>query len=192
MKTKVAALLPLLALLAPTIRADDVDSIFSDSFDLPSPLYSTVSYPNSPNTGSRPGVDITDFAQVFGHSTNADSLVSFPGRSGSSPVILQFPGSGTVSMQFVVPTQHYQGSVGCSTYDGQTVDIAISTTPWAFPIDPVYASFGVGPGEYGPTWSNYLVNKAYIPPGSIRYYLIRLSTPQVDELRAGFNSTFGP
>jgi hypothetical protein len=188
-RTKIAPLL-LLAFLIP--NADAVEGIFSDNFDPPPPLYSWIDYPNAPNTGFRAGVEITDFAQVFGHINDTDSMMPFPGRSGSSPVIMQFPGYETLAMQFVVPEEPYQGGVGCSSYSGQILDIAISTTPWDFPTDPVYATFNVAPGESGPTWSNYLPNKALLTPGQTYYYLFRLSDPQTHTVATGLNSVFGP
>jgi hypothetical protein len=169
------------------------DTLFIDSFEMPLPTrYSAVSYPNAPGSGTRYNVVITNFGAVFGHKDDKDAERPFPGRAGSSPAIWQYPGAVTNTMCFTMVTQPLHGSVGVSTYLGYTMDIGWSMNPWVFPIDPRYATLGAGPGDSGPTWSNYLTNKAYIPPGVFACLMTRLHTPVNGFVKLQLNNDFGP
>jgi hypothetical protein len=93
-------------LLAASV-AGSTDVVFHEGFDgdtCPAGriVHSDISYPIS-GTGVRRDVDLTVFENIWGHSTNTDEAIMWPGRAGSSPIIEEFAQGGYVAAKFHTP-----------------------------------------------------------------------------------------
>lgn len=140
------------------------DAVFSDTFDLSpdgcpdSSIRATRSHIRYPTTGNslRYDVDLTLFENIWGHSTNSDSTVLWPGRNGSGPALLSFGKSQFVAARFHVPPGIATTSTGfygyATYYSGPMVELAISDTCGNFePANPACVSTH-GPGEAFSKW----------------------------------------
>ncbi len=86
------------------------DTIFQDGFDdvggaCPAnrQTLADFSYVGDDSLRNRYGVDVDEWANIWGHATALDDVVPWPGRSNSAPVFLNFGKSTYVAAHFQVP-----------------------------------------------------------------------------------------
>lgn len=101
------ALLLAAALTATPEEAGSTDVLFRDGYDANlcpegRVLHSDVSYA-IPSSGTRHNVDLTAFENIWGHSTDLDSAMMWPGRPGSSPIIENVASTGYIAARFHTP-----------------------------------------------------------------------------------------
>jgi hypothetical protein len=138
-----------------------------------------------PSTGHyRMGVDLREYANLFGHATPDDDLIPFPGRSNSMPTILVFPKNGYVALHFRVPddiSPYRFGWIGRQEYNyGQDLTSSISATPGDF--NPMTA-LSVVSGQSGQALSKWRTstqaanNGALVLPGHDYFYNLKMTDP---------------
>jgi hypothetical protein len=97
-----------------------------------------------PSAGTRSGVDLTLWDNIWGHSTSGDTTVGFPGRHDSQPSILSFDRTKYIAAKIVVPAGQgasYGWIVHTEYNYGLDLTTAISTTCGDFnPVNPLCKS----------------------------------------------------
>ena len=83
------------------------DILFRDGYDASTcpdgrVVRSDISYAIG-SAGTRHNVDLTAFENIWGHSTDTDSTMMWPGRPGSSTIIEDFDRYGYVAAKFHTP-----------------------------------------------------------------------------------------
>jgi hypothetical protein len=85
---------------------------------------------------NRVGVDLQEYANLFGHASTVDDLIPFPGRANAQPSILVFPKTGYVALRFRMPagfSPYRYGWISRQEYNyGQDLTSSISRTPGDF------------------------------------------------------------
>lgn len=179
-------------LLAASSAQTAGDTIFSDGFELvdtacPStPLTrlttSDIRYPNTGNS-IRYNVDVTQFDNIWGHATNSDPLVTWPGRSGTQPAIMDFGKTQYVAAQFhatadVSPV--LQITMRYGTYlSGPDLILAVSRICGDF--DPATA-YCVSTAGAGAAFAKFVIdpytNGCPLAPDTDYYVNIKMDDPQ--------------
>jgi hypothetical protein len=100
---------------------------------------SSISY--VPSSGTRAGVDMRVWENIWGHATSTDTTTQFPGRPNSQPTILSFGKTQYLAAKFTVPVgtaNNTYGWISHTEYNyGQDLTAAISTTCGDFaPANP--------------------------------------------------------
>lgn len=95
------------ALMFLATMSGTTDVIFHDGYDsgtCPAGRItsSDISYPIG-SSGTRRGVDLTHFENIWGHADDTDSTVDWPGRAGASPIIEDFARYGYIAAAFHTP-----------------------------------------------------------------------------------------
>jgi len=95
------------SLTATPTESGTTDVLFRDGYDASAcpagrVVHSDISYA-IPSSGTRHHVDLTAFENIWGHSTDLDSAMMWPGRPGSSPIIENFTSEGYVAARFHTP-----------------------------------------------------------------------------------------
>lgn len=148
-------MIPIAALLlaAATSQTQPADGIYKDSFDSGASCPATIDSPNGPlnlrrisdiwyyPAGVRHTVDVTDFANIWGHIDALDGLTDWPGVPGASPTIKTIGRHEYVAAKFHVPPDALPTLNGTmkhvSYWGGPPIDVSISQTCGDFdPIEP--------------------------------------------------------
>lgn len=97
-------------------------------------LRADIKYPNVPGSGIRRNVDVTQYAEIWGHANNTDTAVPFPGRTGSVPAVSGWLANHYIAAEFIAPSNPRPYVVlGYSQYySGPTLKIVVSDREGAF------------------------------------------------------------
>lgn len=111
-----------------------------------------IDYPNIPGAGVRRGVDVTQFANIWGHATDRDAAVPYPGRDGAVPSVSGWGTNGAyVAAAFTAPASATYNTLRFSTYTDANVDAldaAVSTRCGDFVPGAAHCSIrNVGAGD---------------------------------------------
>jgi len=91
----------------------------------------TIRYPNTGNT-TRPNVDLTHYENIWGHGTNSDTAVLWPGVNGSAPAVVNWGKTQYIASKFTVPAGFPAtgfDKLRYSTYfSGPTLTMSVSST----------------------------------------------------------------
>lgn len=126
-------------------------------------------------------VDVTQWENVWGHSTAFDPPVPWPGRSDSMPTILNFAKTTYMALQFPVPVDSQANLFGWLTHTeynyGQDLTAAISTECGDFnPVPACYIEAVSGMNIV--PWSVHTpVNFCPMTPGQDYFLNIRITDP---------------
>jgi hypothetical protein len=144
---------------------------------------SSVSYFPT-GTGIRNNVDVTQFDNIWGHSTGTDTIVSWPGRSDAYPSILAFNKTGYIAAKFTVPTNVNTILYGWLThaeYNYSTdVTVSISTSCGDFhPADPACSATTTSGQNLVPWRLPTSANHSFclLTPGTTYYLNIKAANP---------------
>lgn len=129
----------------------------------------------------RLNVDVTEWANIWGHSTALDDPLPWPGRSDSTPIFLNFGRATYIAAHFQVlpgtPTTWY-GWIVHTEYDyGADITTAISTRCGDF--DPTSAAcFSAGmSGQNMVPWRTGSGNLCHVPPPGDYYMNMEFRDP---------------
>lgn len=173
-------------LLAASTAQTSGDVIFSDGFELATSLTrlttSDVRYPNTGNS-LRYDVDVTQYDNIWGHATNSDPVVPWPGRNGAVPTLLDFGKTEYICAQFHVPDDvapGLYGALGYSTYySGPALTLAYSQACGDFDPEIANCVSTVGTGE---AFKKFViaphVNGCPLTPGSDYYANFKIAHPE--------------
>lgn len=195
-------------LFATALAADP--TLFSDKFELwadgcPDSSIrlrtSDIRYPNSGNS-LRYDVDLTLYENIWGHATNSDPLVPWPGGNGYTPVMMDFGINQFVAAAFHVPADFpndLYGILGYTSYNsGPDMVVSYSQTCGDFnPPNPNCVT-AVGPGELVKKWvvAPY-ANGCPLTPGSDYFINLKFSAPLPEDCgdeyvcRIGYGNALG-
>lgn len=133
---------------------------------------------------NRMGVDLTDFAALFGHASTVDGVIPFPGRANSQPSIVVFPKTGYVALHFRVPagfSPYRFGWISRQEYNyGQDLTSSISTTPGDFNPATAHEVINGLSGQALSFWraSAHAANRGVIlQPDVDYYYNLKMTDP---------------
>ena len=195
-------------LVAAMLGADP--KLFSDEFDLwadgcPDSSIrlrtSDIRYPNSGNS-LRYDADLTFYDNVWGHATNSDFEIPWPGGAGYVPVMLDFGINQFVASAFHVPADFPNDVYGLLVYSsynsGPSMVLSYSRTCGDFdPPNPNCVTM-VGPGESTKKWviAPY-ANGCPLTPGTDYFVNLKFADPPPDGCgeefvcRIGFGNLLG-
>jgi len=176
------------ALLVLAMTPAGTDTIFQDGFDVTpggcpagQQMVADFSYIGDDSLRDRYNVDVTDWANIWGHATALDAVVPWPGRSNSSPVFLDFGRTTYVAAHFLVPAgtpSNWFGWIVHTEYDyGADVTGAISTICGDF-SPPAQACYTQGAsGQNLVPWRTTTGNFCNLVPGTDYYLNLKLRDP---------------
>jgi hypothetical protein len=199
-----ASMIGLALLLMAASPATASDIIFTDTFEeaLPPPTCfipgltrwssGNIEY----STGIRTNVDLTRFENIWGHATNSDSTVPWPGRD-SAPAFMDWPKTQYIAARFLVPVDFSASASGLfvysTYYSGPLLTLAISTTCADFaPANPLCLASDRGNGDAFLKWlTPPLINGCPLTPGMEYFVNIRMADPQPEDCGGGPGCTLG-
>ena len=133
-----------------------------------------------PSSGTRTGVDVTSWDNIWGHSTASDTAVSWPGRHDSQPSILSFDRNKYIAAKIVVPpgqTASYGWIVHTEYNYGLDLTTSISTTCGDFnPANPLCKTVATSGMNLTP-WRVGGTNFCPLLPGQTYYFNIEATNP---------------
>ena len=133
-----------------------------------------------PSSGTRTGVDVTSWDNIWGHSTASDTAVSWPGRHDSQPSILSFDRNKYIAAKIVVPpgqTASYGWIVHTEYNYGLDLTTSISTTCGDFnPANPLCKTVATSGMNLTP-WRVGGTNFCPLLPGQTYYFNVRNNIP---------------
>ena len=167
------------------------DTIFQDGFDdaqlsgCPAgrQTLADFSYIGDNSLRNRYNVDVTEWANIWGHATALDDVVPWPGRSNASPVFLDFGRTTYIAAHFQVPPgtpSTWYGWIIHTEYEyGADVTAAISTGCGDF-SPPAQACYTLGTsGQLLVPWRTRTGNFCNLVPGADYYLNLKLRDPNV-------------
>jgi hypothetical protein len=169
----------------------DTDAIFHNGYDgdnCPAGrvVRSDITYPLG-SSGTRPNVDLTAFENIWGHLTNSDEPVMWPGRPGTSPIIDQFARTGYLAAKFHTPAglpQTMRGFFKNANYPaGPNLDFSITQQCADFnPTQSGCLATDIIGGDVPMVfWQSSLSNfNCVLEPDTDYFVNIRLATPDND------------
>jgi hypothetical protein len=141
-------------------------------------LQSNVAY--VPSSGTRQGVDLTSWDNIWGHSTSSDTTVTWPGRHDSQPSILSFDRNKYIAAKIVVPAGQVPtyGWIVHTEYNyGLDLTTSISTTCGDFnPVNPLCKTVATSGMNLTP-WRVGGGNFCPLTPGTTYYFNIKATNP---------------
>lgn len=146
------------ALLLAAATSQTADGIYKDSFDAGASCPATIDSPNGLlnlryisdlwyyPAGTRHGIDVTDFANIWGHIDALDGLTEWPGVPGASPTIKTIGRREYVGASFHVPADALPTLTGTMKHvmywGGPPIDVSISRTCGDFdPVEPYCSAY---------------------------------------------------
>jgi hypothetical protein len=116
-----------------------------------------IAYPNTPGGGTRNNVDITNYDNIWGHNSNSDTVVTWPGRNGATVAFMNWPKTQYIAAKFHVPANVSPTMYGSHTYgtyySGPLLKMAISHTCGDFaPSNPLCLATGRSAGDSFEKW----------------------------------------
>jgi hypothetical protein len=133
-----------------------------------------------PSAGTRGGVDLTSWDNIWGHSTASDTAVAWPGRHDSQPSILSFDRTKYIAAKIVVPPgqgSSYGWIVHTEYNYGLDLTTAISTTCGDFaPANPVCKTVAQSGMNLTP-WRVGGTNFCPLTPGTTYYFNVKATNP---------------
>lgn len=142
----------------------------------------SIKYPNVPQSGTRSGVDLTKFENIWGHMNSVDTATLWPGVSGAQPAIAGWGKTQYIAAKFHVPANQSTtayGFMGYGTYfSGPNLTLAISTSCGDFaPTNPQCVSTHTG----GESFSKWRIVPATLncplTPGQDYFINLRMENP---------------
>ena len=134
-----------------------------------------------PSSGTRQGVDLTSWVNIWGHSTAADTTVAWPGRHDSQPSILSFDRNKYIAAKIVVPAgqSNSYGWIVHTEYNyGLDLTTSISTTCGDFnPTNPLCKSVTTSGMNLTPWRAPPGANFCPLTPGTTYYFNIKATNP---------------
>jgi hypothetical protein len=134
-----------------------------------------------PSSGTRQGVDLTSWDNIWGHSTAADTTVAWPGRHDSQPSILSFDRNKYIAAKIVVPAgqSNSYGWIVHTEYNyGLDLTTSISTTCGDFnPTNPLCKSVTTSGMNLTPWRAPPGANFCPLTPGTTYYFNIKATNP---------------
>ena len=133
----------------------------------------------------RPGVDISNFDNIWGHINELDGVTPWPGARGASPTIRRIGHYQYIGAKFRVPDSASSSLSGyfkhVSYGGGPNIDFAISTQCGDFhPPQPACSAADVVSDDYSMVrWgvSSSSSAECHLEPGSVYYVNIRFTDP---------------
>ena len=134
-----------------------------------------------PSSGTRQGVDLTSWDNIWGHSTAADTTVAWPGRHDSQPSILSFDRNKYIAAKIVVPAgqSNSYGWIVHTEYNyGLDLTTSISTTCGDFnPTNPLCKSVTTSGMNLTPWRAPPGANFCPLTPGTTYYFNVKATNP---------------
>ncbi|MEO5624607.1 MAG: hypothetical protein ABIQ70_01200 [Dokdonella sp.] len=97
--------------------------VFADGFDAGCPQLAVSPIEYGPYAQTvRPGVDVTEWTNIWGHSSPTDDASPWPGKAGSAPVIMAFSRASVLCIHFKTPASI---STGFLTYPRNRINIDV-------------------------------------------------------------------
>ncbi len=143
----------------------------------------SIRYPNVPGSGVRGNVDLTRFENIWGHSSNTDTAIAWPGRNSAVPAIQNWGKTQYIAAKFNVPasagTSAYETLRYSTYYSGPELTLSVSTQCGDFqPVNPLCLSTGVGTGD---AFKKIVLfphtNGCPILPGTDYYINVKMTDP---------------
>lgn len=151
-------------LLAAATSQTAAEGIYKDSFDAGANCPATIDSPHGLlnlrhvsdiwyyPAGVRQTVDVTDFANIWGHISALDGLTDWPGVPGASPTIKTIGRHEYVAAAFHVPADALPTLSGIMKHvmywGGPPIDASISRTCGDFdPAEPYCSAYGSPPND---------------------------------------------
>lgn len=152
-------------------------TILSNGQTLTRQTRGNIAYVNS--TGIRVGGDLTMYDNIWGHTTSSDTLVPWPGRVPSMPIITMSRHQ-YIAAQFTVPSgvsQALYGEIARTTYSyGIDMTVAISRTCGDFnPTNPRCLS-AIPTGDF-PHWQTSPTGNQCPVTDGVYYLNIKVTSP---------------
>ena len=133
-----------------------------------------------PSAGTRQGVSLTSWDNIWGNSTATDTTVAWPGRHDSQPSILQFDRNKYIAAKIVVPVGQgpsYGWIVHTEYNYGLDLTTSISTTCGDFnPVNPLCKSVTLS-GQNLTQWRVGTGGFCPMLPGTTYYFNIEATNP---------------
>jgi hypothetical protein len=133
-----------------------------------------------PSSGTRAGVDLTSYDNIWGHSTSSDALVTWPGRHDSQPSILTFTRTKYLAAKFTVPVGQPNGYgwISHTEYNyGLDLTTSISTNCGDFsPVNPLCLSVTVS-GQNLTPWRVGAGGFCPLTPGQTYFFNVKPTNP---------------
>ena len=144
----------------------------------------TIKYPNISGQPQRVNVDLTAFENIWGHATNTDTAVLFPGENGAVPAITNWGKTQFVAAKFTAPATWVGTAfdkLAYSTYNsGPHLTMAVSTTCGDFaPANPTLClSTDVAGGDvFKKMVVSPLTNGCPLSAGTSYYINLKMTNP---------------
>jgi len=169
------------------------DPIFHDAFESPATCpnsadsfrltTSDIGYmgDNIPD-GIRYRVGMTEYDNIWGHADPYDSIVTWPGRSNSAPIILDFNKQSYLSAHFTVPQDVQINMYGWLTHTeysyGQDLTASISTSCGDFSPSSAACYIETTSGQVLTRWkTGASTAMCQLQPGQDYFYNIKMTDP---------------
>jgi hypothetical protein len=187
-------------LLAAAVSQTPPDAIFHDGYDTGAACPATLEGSTGTltlrsasdiiylpgNEHVRPGVDVTQWDNIWGHINELDDIVLWPGVPGSSPTIKNVGKTEYIAAKFHVPADASPTLLGKFKHvvygGGPNVDATISRTCGDFESrdEGCHAENWVANDNYTLLWRVSSANRFYchLDPGADYYLNIRFTDPQ--------------
>jgi hypothetical protein len=186
------------ALLLAAATSTTSDGIYRDSFDAGASCPASISTPTGPRTlrstsdvfyspaGTRAGVNVTEWNNIWGHIDALDGMTSWPGVPGASPTIQTMGKTEYVAAKFHVPADLPTTLTGTfkhvSYFGGPNVDVAISRTCGDFSPSDAGCWVYDDPGDDQPAlrWRLGTGSRFYchLDPDTDYFLNVRFTNPQ--------------
>jgi hypothetical protein len=178
------------ALLVLAMASGVTDTIFVGDFESPGTCptgqqtRANFAYASDGGFRQRLDVDVTEWANIWGHATALDDALPWPGNSFSTPIFLNFARSTYIAAHFQVPPgtpSTWYGWIVHTEYNyGADITTAISTRCGDFdPTDAACFSAGTSGQNMGPWRTASTGNLCHVPPPGDYYLNMKFRDPTI-------------